>query len=247
MNEMRHVHTILFLVAVTIFSYSCGPGSNVTMPAHAARPVDIPDNLYPPDTISIAGHSDWTKTNYPLRIKEFKSKPLQPRDIVFLGNSITQGGNWDSLLNNPAIKNRGISGDVTDGVLQRLGEIVYVKPTAVFIEIGINDLFNKALSPERTANNIIRIASMIHEQSRGTKVFVQTVFPTAYKDMVSRIKETNDRIAAYDHEKIYTIVETHSLFADDQDLVQKQYTKDGVHLNESGYARWADYLKKYFR
>jgi len=77
------------------------------------------------------------------------------RDIVFLGNSITQDDNWDSLFNNHAFYNRGISGDVTDGVLQRLGEIVYVKPTAVFIEIGINDLFNNSLSAERTANNII--------------------------------------------------------------------------------------------
>ena len=40
------------------------------------------------------------------------------------------------------VRNRGISGDVTDGVLLRLGELIKYKPTSIFIMIGINDLFN---------------------------------------------------------------------------------------------------------
>ena len=62
-------------------------------------------------------------------------------EIVFIGNSITEGGkNWSEKFNIPNIRNRGIGGDVTDGVLERLGEIIFFKPKAVFILIGINDL-----------------------------------------------------------------------------------------------------------
>src|SRR5688572_6232361 len=103
----------------------------------------IPDHLYPPDDISIAYHSDWTKVHYPEKIAEFKLAPLAAGDVVFLGNSITEeGGDWGQRLGWSHVKNRGISGDVTEGVLIRLGEITHSKPKAVFLLIGINDLFN---------------------------------------------------------------------------------------------------------
>ena len=54
-------------------------------------------------------------------------------DIVFIGNSITElGGDWGKRLDCSSLKNRGISGDVTEGVLKRLGEITYVKPKKYF-------------------------------------------------------------------------------------------------------------------
>ena len=48
----------------------------------------------------------------------FESLPTSPEDIVMLGNSITDGGEWAEILDNVHVKNRGISGDTTDGVLQ---------------------------------------------------------------------------------------------------------------------------------
>ena len=41
----------------------------------------------------------------------FEKLPVTSKDIVFLGNSITDGGEWNELLANPRVKNRGISGD----------------------------------------------------------------------------------------------------------------------------------------
>ena len=53
----------------------------------------------------------------------FESLATSPEDIVMLGNSITDGGEWAEILDNVHVKNRGISGDTTDGVLQRLSSI----------------------------------------------------------------------------------------------------------------------------
>lgn len=175
----------------------------------------------------------------------FKSQPLQLHDIVFLGNSITrQGGDWGKRLNDSTIKNRGIAGDVTDGVLQRLGEISFIQPRAVFLEIGINDLFNDTLSPKRTANNIIQITEAIRQGSPNTKVYVQTIFPTNRDSMVNRIRETNEYIRNAKN-KLFTLIDTHVLFADEQDTMKAIYTKDGVHLTEAGYDVWVNYLKGY--
>lgn len=208
----------------------------------------IPAAMYPPADSIVSTHNEWTRANYPKMIKAFKADPLKLHDIVFLGNSITrQGGDWDERLGNEAIKNRGIAGDVTDGVMARLGEILYVKPTAVFIEIGINDLYNPILDPERTAKNINRIAERIKQQSPGTSIFVQTVFPTSHIFLRSKISETNKILSQLQKPKVYTLIETHKLFADSADLMRKEYTKDGVHLTEKGYQVWVDHLRKFFK
>ena len=39
----------------------------------------------------------------------FDVLPVNPSDIIMLGNSLTNGGEWHELLGMPNVKNRGIS------------------------------------------------------------------------------------------------------------------------------------------
>ena len=73
-------------------------------------------------------------------VNRFKTDSKSKKDFVFLGNSITAGTDWAKLLDLPQAKNRGISGDITFGVLDRLQEIIDGKPAKIFILIGINDI-----------------------------------------------------------------------------------------------------------
>lgn len=166
-------------------------------------------------------------------------------DIVFLGNSLTeQGSDWGKRLGWNGVKNRGISGDVTEGVLKRLDEITYVKPKAVFLLIGINDIFNTATKPEYVAGNILAIQKAIHKASPYTKLYVQTILPTTTASINKKIQQTNALLQKNASEKTYTILDTHELFADETGVMKNEYTTDGVHLNEEGYTIWVAYLKK---
>ena len=153
------------------------------------------ENLYPTENIVIKYHDEWGKNNYNKMINEFKKSPLNFGDVVFLGNSITQGGgDWSERLDYPNISNRGIGGDVTDGVLARLEEITFFKPRAVFLLIGINDLWNvnpEMPSEDYIGKNIVRIAKIIKEKSNETKVFIQTVLPIEKKIFVEKINNIN--------------------------------------------------------
>ncbi|WP_309641271.1 GDSL-type esterase/lipase family protein [Flavobacterium sp.] len=210
------------------------------------KPDFTKDNLYPPPDIVIPYHSDWTKNHYPEKIKEFEANPLSFGDIVFIGNSITEfGGDWGKRFNNPKIKNRGISGDVTEGVLNRLGEIYYYKPTAVFLKIGINDLFNESLSSEYVGNNIVKIVKNIKKYSPKTAVYAQTILPTSNEKMITKIQATNAILKNNSKKYGYTLIDLHSAFADKNDLMIKDYTVDGVHLSEAGYTVWVDFIKAY--
>ena len=68
----------------------------------------------------------------------FEQLPIRGNDIVFLGNSITDGCEWAELFNNRHIKNRGISADRSGWLLDRLDPIVNGHPKKLFLMIGTN-------------------------------------------------------------------------------------------------------------
>ena len=206
------------------------------------------DHLYPNEDLVIENHDEWGDGNYKKVIKEFKSNPLNYGDIVFLGNSITSGGkDWSKRLKHPNIRNRGIGGDVTDGVLARIDEITYFKPKAVFLLIGINDLWNNNSpnnpSAEYIANNIIQIAQVINAETPKTKIYVQTVLPIEKEQYKTSILKVNEIIKANEKENPYQIVDLYSIFVNENGLIRKELSTDGIHLNEMGYDAWVEFIK----
>ncbi|SVD44725.1 uncharacterized protein METZ01_LOCUS397579, partial [marine metagenome] len=140
-------------------------------------------NLYPKSSINIKYQLPWQREFYFNRIKEFEENPIGNNKIVFLGNSITAGGgNWNQRFNTNNIVNRGISGDYTEGILNRLNEIIYYKPIAVFLLTGVNEFFkdnsnNTEITPDYVADNILKIAEKIKNGSPSTRIYIQTIFP----------------------------------------------------------------------
>ena len=71
-------------------------------------------------------------TFYEQRVNFIRRLPVTSRDIIFLGNSITNGCEWGELFQNSHVKNRGISGDICMGVYDRLDPIIKGKPAKIF-------------------------------------------------------------------------------------------------------------------
>lgn len=198
-------------------------------------------------------HDDWGKNNYVKLLHQFNLSPLKKGDIVFLGNSITaEGKNWNARLNNSKVRNRGIGGDTTDGVLARLGEIIDSEPSAVFLLIGINDLYNNSIqepSVNYIANNIIEIAKKIKTNSNDSKVFIQTLLPISIKKSKDyelynhSIGTINEIIVENQQKKLYSIIDLYALFVNSEGELREDLTYDGLHLNEEGYKVWSNFIK----
>ena len=58
----------------------------------------------------------------------FDALPIRSNDIVFLGDSITDGCEWAELLDNRHVKNRGISADRSGWLLERIDSIIAGRP-----------------------------------------------------------------------------------------------------------------------
>ncbi len=217
------------------------------------------DKLYPTKEVVTRYHNTWTQKHYRSRIQSFKNEPLQEGEIVFVGNSITeQGRNWSERFGIDHIRNRGIAGDVSSGVLERLDELVYFEPKAIFILIGINDLYNihhelekretiqydKIIpSAEFVGKNILKITRKLHRKLPDTKIYVRTVMPTRRDFLKAEILEVNALLRKHKDDGVYTLIDFHKLFSDEEGRLIKELTKDGLHLNESGYKKWVEFEK----
>ena len=208
------------------------------------------DYLYPKKDLVFQYQDDWGKGNYRKLIEEFKKQPLNFGDIVFLGNSITAGGkDWSERLNEPNIKNRGIGGDVTEGVLARLDELIYFKPRTVFLLIGINDLWNLTPdnpSPEYVGENILKIAQKIKAGSPETKIYIQTILPNKRVVLREKIKAVNQIIKVNQDENLYSLIDLYSVFVNDDGLLKNELSIDETHLNEQGYDAWVKFIEPIF-
>ncbi|MGY5353848.1 GDSL-type esterase/lipase family protein [Wenyingzhuangia sp. IMCC45467] len=215
--------------------------------------------MFPVEAVVTGYHNDWTIKSYQRRIADFKKDIPEQGDVFFIGNSITQQGrDWNEKFELNHIKNRGIAGDVTDGVLARLDEIVYYQPKAIFILIGVNDLFNLHQKEDKSARfkydktipsakyvgkNIIKIAKTLHQKLPDTKLFVRTVLPTRKDFLKNDILEINKLIKKSEKKGYYTVVDLHRVFVDNFGYMKKELTKDGVHLNDKGYQQWVNFEK----
>lgn len=190
--------------------------------------------------------------SYPIKVEQFRSYPNASTDIIFLGNSITAGTDWNELLGITNTRNRGISGDITFGVLERLNEVTEGKPAKVFILIGINDI-QRNIPDSVIAGNYKKMIQRIKSASPTTQIYFQTLLPvnnefTQFKNHYNKdehILFVNSALKKLAAEEKITLVDLHPHFLNAEKKLEKKYTMDGLHLNASGYRLWASILKPY--
>ncbi|MDX9881077.1 MAG: GDSL-type esterase/lipase family protein [Prolixibacteraceae bacterium] len=198
-----------------------------------------------------AWDSTYRPSSYPLLTRQFKYFKHHKSDFVFLGNSITFGTDWYELLELPQARNRGISGDMTFGVLERLQEIIDGKPAKLFIMIGVNDILRNV--PDRyIIENYHKMLSRVRKGSPRIKIYVQSILPVnesfpQHKSVIGkgvRIVSMNRELQQIAVEYGATYIDLYSAFESPEGILDAGLTYDGLHLNLEGYLRWKETLQK---
>jgi lysophospholipase L1-like esterase len=205
-------------------------------------------------TAAFAQVVKWDSTyrpgKYVEQVAKFKADPKSKKDIIFLGNSITAGTDWAKLLALPQAKNRGISGDITFGVLERLQDVIDNKPAKVFILIGINDI-SRNIPDSVILRNYKTMIARIRKGSKKTKIYFNTLLPVnaafeKFKNHYGKdehILWLNDEIRKFETKNV-RVIDLYPNFTDQDKHLRAELTKDGLHLIPAGYQVWADFLKK---
>ncbi len=173
---------------------------------------------------------------YSLLNERYKGKKV----IVFLGDSITKRFNLNEFFPGVLILNRAIFNDTTLGVINRLNtNINYLDIDKLFLMIGYNDL------KYRTNTEIIQNVSYILSQARARQIYLQSLLPVTIKrkDDNQRIARLNAELRNLTDGTGYYYIDLYPRFIDEKGGLSANYSRDGVHLNASGYQLWRDTIR----
>lgn len=180
----------------------------------------------------------------------YPAEHITPTDIVFLGDSLTEGFDLKNHFGKKNLRNRGMSGDLTEHVLYRLEEIFNTKPNMLFLMIGINDLY-QGISTDLVINNIEKILIQIQENTPKTKIYCQSILPVnedhllSFENINEKVYKVNIQLREICKNKNISFIDIHPDFLNHKGQMDTKFTYDGVHLTEQGYIHWAELIREF--
>lgn len=185
-------------------------------------------------------------------IRQLKTSGLNS-DLVFIGDSITQGWEdagrkvWDAHFSQHHALDLGFGGDHTENALWRLqhGEIDGIAPKVAVLMIGTNNTGDRLEDPKTTATGIKRIVEELQRRLPETKIVVLAIFPRD-EQPTSLLRQLNNRVNTIiaglaDGQHVFFLNINESLMNPDGSL-SKDIMPDLLHLSEKGYGLWASSL-----
>jgi lysophospholipase L1-like esterase len=179
----------------------------------------------------------------------------EPVDIVFMGDSITEG--WmdkrPGFFTRGRI-DRGIGGQTTSQmVLRMFSDVVALKPKAVHIMAGTNDIAGNTgpMTAQMTENNIEAMSDIARRH--GSKVLLAPIPPAASfpwrpgLETRPRIAELNRWLKRFASESGATWIDYWSVLDDGTGAMKPGLASDGVHPTEAGYDAMATVIEPILR
>lgn len=176
--------------------------------------------------------------------------PVTHRDVVVVGDSLTERGEWWELLDRP-VANRGVAGDTVESVRARLDDVAALGPRVVFVQVGINDLLAGALPDALAARHAALIAELRGRLPRA-RIVAASLLPIR-DELVARDAELTSATVRRANE-LYRRgaaaagadwIDLHARLADPDGELDPRYSSDGLHLSGAGYRAWAAALLPY--
>ncbi len=178
----------------------------------------------------------------------FTMLPKQKGGIVFLGDSLTEYGQWAELTQHPKVINRGIAGDTTPNLLRRLDHIVDLAPSKIFLMIGINDFL--FFDRPQILINYKKVVQQLRTQLPTTQLYLQSILPVnptirKMKFSNEEVRLLNTALQQFASAEGLVYIDIHQSLQDADGNLDAHYTKDGVHLNGLAYEVWKKELSAY--
>ncbi len=189
--------------------------------------------------------NNWKKVYFDIKVTVFKSqnKKVEPNNVVFVGDSITDYCNLNKYYPDITAYNRGISADTTTGLLRRMNESIFdLKPQLVVFLMGVNDIVFYDRTPEEVINNVTIIIDMIYASNKETEIIIQSCYPIndihyhkATDEKGEFVVEYNSLLKELAVEKDCAYVDIYSILVDSEENMAEDYSYDGLHPNDKGY------------
>lgn len=201
------------------------------------------DSLFGRSRMKAPGYDYRDNSHYFTRLEQFAGE-IGQKDIVLLGNSLTERGHWDDILNRSDVANRGIGSDVTEGYIHRMNFVFNLQPKVCFIEGGVNDL-GRNIPQETIIKNLAILVDTL--QGKGITPVLNTVtyladnYTSFDPDSFNlRIKNLNHAIGLLAKQKNVSLIDLNPKISDGKFLLRQFAIKDGIHYTAETYSLWKE-------
>ena len=191
--------------------------------------------------------------------EKLKKIKVQDENIVFYGDSITEGYNVKEFFYEYHVVNSGISGNVTEDLIDRIdSDLIDYNPSIVIIQIGTNDI-RRSVSEKDILNNIKKVVKYIRKNRKNAEIYIESIYPINrekdkdyWKDLNENytnktITNINKQIKKYCDNNDIIYIDVYSKLTDDDGKLKAVYTKEGLHLNDLGYYKVTTTIKEYLK
>ena len=164
------------------------------------------------------------------------------RLTILIGDSLTFAFPSEILPGGRFWLNQGISGENTSQILHRLSAAAAVKPHAIYVLAGINDL-RQGSSDRQVVNNLRRIIRDLQQQQPAAQIIIQSILPTRFDALPGeRIDGLNQALKGMVRTQAASYFDLNAYFRNSRGKLQLALTTDGLHLSLAGYQVWQQAL-----
>jgi lysophospholipase L1-like esterase len=168
------------------------------------------------------------------------------KNLVFIGDSLTEWYNWQKRFPKYRVTNLGISGEPVESLLERRERIraSINNPDFIFLMTGINNIAMEKYDIAGPYHEIVRNLSTWYKNS---VVVVQSILPVSLEWINNDvIRDKNHHLEQIAREFSEEYLDVYSLFVDSNGNPKKEYFQDdGVHLTDEGYDAWASGVERF--
>jgi len=170
------------------------------------------------------------------------------KHLVFIGDSLTEWGDWQRRLPEYRVTNLGISGETVEGLLARRERIraQIENPDHLFLMTGINNIANEQYDIIEPYREIVRNLTTWYKRST---LVVQSILPVELTWISSDvIRDTNRRLELLAREFNAEYLDVYSVFVDPKGTPLSECLQDdGVHLSRQGYEVWTKEVDRFLK
>ena len=159
-------------------------------------------------------------------------------EVIFVGDSLTAGFHWAEYFPQLTVQNHGIGGNRVSDVAARLDRIIERSPSAIYLNIGTNDIGDRR-SPSAVAAGIEELLDRIESGLSGTRVVLQSVPPRVGVSFNPAIVELNGLLAGVAARRGHEWLDFHASLLGADGQIGSEFHTDGVHLTAAAYDIWA--------
>ncbi|MBQ0124572.1 MAG: hypothetical protein KBS58_07050 [Bacteroidales bacterium] len=167
--------------------------------------------------------------------------PIEPGDIVMVGDDYIDRGLWTEFFPLKNIKNRGITFDASEHVLYRIDKIAQGKPSKIFVSVGYNDI-EKGFDLDSVAMRIGQVFERANTISPKTKLYYISVVAVR-EEIVPEVEELNSKVLQLSRSGLFEYIDMDKPMR--EGVMSGKYSYNGgLHLNGAGYAFYCQTIER---